>query len=266
MDREGDIQAVLFDIHARGDGALIRCKHNRGVTEPLTRAHEAVRAAPVLGTVVLDLPRAHDRPARTAQVEIRALPMRLTAYIQTHQVTMTLIEVWEPSPPPGVSEPLHWLLWTTEPAQTLAEAQICVEFYKLRWRIEEYHLVLKSGCRIEELQFENLAHLKKALAIYCPVAARIVALRDAARVTPEAPCTTMLQDIEWRTLWTVIHNRAPQPELMPPSLRQAVLWIGRLGGHMNRKGDGMPGVRTLWRGWCDLMLMIRAVQAVFNTT
>jgi Transposase Tn5 dimerisation domain len=46
---------------------------------------------------------------------------------------------------------------------------------------------------------------------------------------------------------------------MKPSeltIGQAVLWIGRLGGHLNRKGDGMPGVRTMWRGLHDLTLLV----------
>jgi hypothetical protein len=41
-----------------------------------------------------------------------------------------------------------------------------------------------------------------------------------------------------------------------PTVKQAILWIGRLGGHLNRKRDGMPGVRTLWRGWRDLTLLV----------
>ena len=83
----------------------------------------------------------------------------------------------------------------------------------------------------------------------------MVALRDPARRQPEAPCTQVLSGAEWRALWTRIHKKAPSRATPPPSLRQAVLWIGRMGGHLGRKGDGMPGVRTLRRGWRDLQAL-----------
>ena len=45
------------------------------------------------------------------------------------------------------------------------------------------------------------------------------------------------------------------------TIRQAVLWIARLGGHLNRKRDGMPGVRTLWRGLQALSLLVAGFRA-----
>ena len=92
--------------------------------------------------------------------------------------------------------------------------------------------------------------------MYAPAAVRIVALRDLARRHPDVPCTEALSESEWRAPWSRIHKEPPSRTTRPPSLRQAVLWIGRLGGHLGRKDDGMPGVRTLWRGWRDLQTLV----------
>ena len=97
--------------------------------------------------------------------------------------------------------------------------------------------------------------------LYSGVAARIVALRDLARQQPDAPCTLILHDDEWRVLYAHIHHHAPAAKMPVPTIRQAVLWIGRLGGHLGRKCDRLPGVRTLWRGWRDLTLLVDGYRA-----
>ncbi len=156
---------------------------------------------------------------------------------------------------------VHWRLWTTERVDDLETALWVIEIYRMRWQIEEVHLVLKSGCKVEELQFETAERTTKVVTLYSPVAVRIVQLRTRARTEPESPCTVVLEQEEWHVLYAAIRKQPPPPETDPPTLRQAVLWIGRLGGHLNRKGDGMPGVRTLWRGWRDLQLMIPIYRA-----
>jgi len=267
QDREGDIHEVLQAVVEAGEGCVIRCEHNRrvqGPEESIAYAHEQVRQAPVLGRLQLAVPRKPGQVQRTAEVELRSLAMTLSPCRQRHPnrrpLRLTLVEVWESDPPPDV-QPLHWLLWTTEPAATREQVLTVVQWYRQRWQIEEVHLALKSGCRIESLQFDTAERLRKALAIYLPIAVRIVQLRSLARVEPESPCTTVLSEDEWRTLWISIHRKRPPANTRPPTLRQAVLWIGRLGGHLGRKGDGMPGVRTLWRGWRDLQVRLVIYQA-----
>ncbi len=258
MDREGDIHEVLETIADSSDGAVLRFEHNRRIDDPCAYARPAVQASPLLGRTAVEVPRTHEKAARTARVEVRSrsvecIPSRCRDH-RRRSFTMTLVEIREPAPPEGV-EPLHWLLWTTEPAATLEQALAVGHLYSMRWRVEDMHLVLKSGCAIEKLQLETADRLAKAVVLYSSIAVRIVQLRDWAREAPEAPCTELLQEGEWRALWTAIHKQAPASEQPVPTIRQAVLWIGRLGGHLNRKRDGLPGVRTLWRGWRDLMML-----------
>ena len=256
MDREGDVYEVLQWVEEVGDSALIRCVHNRQVEAPLRLAHAAVRAQPVLGRVTITVPRSHGKPARTATVEMRALTTTLrpdrAKSPHAWPLTWTLVEVWEPNPAPE-HEALHWLLWTREPATTLTEVQEVVRQYTCRWPIEEYHLTLKSGCRIEALRLESWDSLEKAIVMYTSVAARIVALRDRAQQEPNAPATVLLSEDECAVL---VAKFGQGRAVLRLTLGQAVLWIGRLGGHLNRQRDGMPGVRTLWRGLRDLTLLV----------
>jgi hypothetical protein len=261
MDREGDAYEVMMTIVDARDSAIIRCAQNRRIDDPLGTAHAAVRGQPVLGRQEILIPRKTGVPERGAQVEVRSMRVNLVPDLEKYPhawpMTWNLVEVWEPVPPPGV-EPAHWLLWTLEPAATAAEAFEVVRKYTCRWPIEEVHLVLKSGCKVESLQLETWDGLEKAVTVNAAVAVRIVSLRDLARETPEAPALEVLNEDEVEVLVCRFGKKMKPSEL---TIAQAVLWIGRLGGHLNRKRDGMPGVRTLWRGPHDLALLVMGFQA-----
>ena len=257
MDREGDIHEVLQEITDRGDGAVIRCAQNRSVAEHVDGALQALASATCIDTVKREVP-TQGGQRRTARLQLRSVTLTITPDPSRHKrrrpLTWTLIEAREVDTPEGVT-PLLWRLWTTEPASTVAELLEVLRLYTLRWRVEDFHLTLKSGCRVEALALETAERLERATLIYSAVAVRMVALRDLARIEPEAPCTTILSTDAWQALWCRIHKRALLANTPVPTVRQAVLWIGRLGGHLGRKRDGMPGVRTLWRGWRDLTLL-----------
>jgi hypothetical protein len=265
FDREGDIHEVLERISASPHGAVIRVtQKTRAVAGDTASVGAAIAAAPCRGVQTLEIPARHGVKKRQARLELRAVTVTVTPdtrkYPHRQQVTWTLVEAKEIDAPAG-SEPLHWLLWTTEPTATVADIAEVLRLYKLRWLIEDYHLTLKSGCRIEALCLETAERLIKALILYSAVALRIVALRDLARQQPNAPCTVLLTRLQWHALYAYIHGKAPDAQTPIPPVRQAVLWIGRLGGHLNRKGDGMPGVRVLWRGWRDLSILVAGYQA-----
>jgi Transposase DNA-binding/Transposase Tn5 dimerisation domain len=261
MDREGDAYEVMMAVEDAGDSAIIRCAQNRRVDGPLATAHQAVRSQPVLCRTTVEVDRKAGVPQRLAWVELRSMSVSLVPDLQKYPyawpMTWNLVEVWEPTPPPGV-EPVHWLLWTKEPAASAEKALEVVRKYTCRWPIEEVHLVLKSGCKVEDLRLESWEGLEKAVTVNAAVAARIVSLRDLARETPEAPAAQVLTHAEVEVLVCHFGKGMKPTEL---TIGQAVLWIGRLGGHLNRKRDGMPGVRTLWRGLHNLTWLVAGFQA-----
>ena len=262
MDREGDYFDVMLAVDDAGDNAIIRCAQDRRIDGPLGRARQAVRTQPLLGVHWIEVPRGPGRPARRAAVEVRSLSLVLLPdrekYPHGWEMRWSLVEAWEPCPPPG-TEALHWLLWTKEAAATLEEASAVLAGYSCRWLIEDYHLTIKSGCQIERLQLQSWEGLQKALVLYAAVAARVVQLRDWARQEPEAPARQLLSEEECLVLRG--HCDRDNKLVGELTLGQAVLWIGKLGGHLNRKGDGMPGVRTLWKGLRDLALLVEGFRA-----
>jgi Transposase DNA-binding/Transposase Tn5 dimerisation domain len=262
MDREGDTYEVMMTVEDAGDSAIIRCAQNRRIDDPLAKAHEAVRSQPVLCRKHIEVSRKAGVPTRYAQVEVRSMPVTLVPdlakYPHAWPMTWNLVEVWEPAPP-AETEPVHWLLWTLEAAATAAEALEVVRKYTCRWPIEDVHLTLKSGCKVEALRLATWDGLEKAVTMNSAAAARIVSLRDLARETPEAPALEVLSEDEVEVLVCRFGKKKMKPTEL--TIGQAVLWIGRLGGHLNRKGDGMPGVRTLWRGLHDLTLLAAGFRA-----
>ena len=152
--------------------------------------------------------------------------------------------------PEGV-EPLDWLLLTNVPIQTWQDATERIGWYCLRWLIESWHKILKSGCTVEDCRLESAERLKPYLTLMSIIAWRLFWLTHINRQLPDASCTMILADHEWKALYTTIYRRVLLPPT-PPTVRQAVRWIAQLGGFLGRKGDGQPGITTIWRGWSRL--------------
>jgi hypothetical protein len=113
--------------------------------------------------------------------------------------------------------------------------------------IEVYHQVLKSGCRVEERQFEDVERIRRYLAVDNVVAWRVLFINMLGRELPDMPCDAILEAHEWQALYCFIHQ-TDTPPLKPPKLVDATHWIAQLGGFLARKADGHPGVTVLWRG------------------
>jgi hypothetical protein len=142
---------------------------------------------------------------------------------------------------------------TTLEVKDLNDVLKYIKWYTHRWLIERFHYVLKSGTKIEELQLKQASSLQKAIALYSIAGFRIMQLVYQSRTHPEASCELVLTKAQWHVLFVLIHRNNNIPE-QPPSLAQAVMWIGRLGGHLGRKSDGPPGLKTVWLGYqriCD---------------
>jgi len=171
-------------------------------------------------------------------------------------VPVTAILATEQAPPAGAL-PLHWLLLTTWPVCSFADACQLLLWYSYRWLIERYHFVLKSGCGVEALQLRTAARLENAVAVAGLAAVQVLWLTYLAREQPQLPCTVAFSTTEWQTL-VCVSSGAPLPPLQPPSLREAARLTAKLGGFLGRSGDGEPGPLTIWRGIARLTDMVAA--------
>jgi hypothetical protein len=253
-DAEAHIYEFLDEMVAQGLDFIVRAADARGFTAEGQALFTAIAQQPVQYRFTLPLKRHPERAAREAQLELRfsqitlKRPQRSGARRET--LTVSVVDVFEPQPPAG-EKAVHWVLLTSLPVQTVEQAQQIALWYSYRWLVERFHFVLKSGCKLEESQLRQAEGLERLLGVYSLVAWKLLWLTYQARQTPDVPCTVALQPTEWQALYAFIHRTQKLPETAP-ALRQAVRWIGQLGGFLGRKRDREPGVKVLWRGWTRL--------------
>jgi hypothetical protein len=148
--------------------------------------------------------------------------------------------------PAEVKKPISWMLLTTVETSTTEQALERLAWYARRWGIEVFHRILKSGCRIEDRQLGTADRIEACLAFDMVIAWRIQWLTVQGKETPDIACDAILAEEEWKALYAY-HYKRPPPE-NPPTLREAIRMIAKLGGFLGRKGDGDPGPMVLWRG------------------
>lgn len=261
-DREADIYeffTLARELHAP---LVVRVAQDRQVEGPLARLQATVYARPIAGSLRVTIPARKDQPAREACLSVRFAKVILIPPQRPKRAgrqKLPRLRLWavlatEISPPPGAT-PICWLLLTSVPVHNFAEAVQRLGWYAQRWKVEVFFDVLENGCRVEDRRLRTAQRLQRCLALYAIVAARLQRLTFLARQQPEASCLTVLSTAEWQTLYCYIHHTTLLPP-HPPTLRQAMRWIAQLGGFLGRKGDGEPGIRTVWRGWQRLQDMV----------
>ncbi len=263
-DREADIYE-FFQLSADiAAPVVVRANHDRPVNKRSMYAEKEIvklwallEKQPCVGSFTIEIParrgtkHATPRAPRVATVELRFVafrlnpPKRLSAKLP--DLAMSAIYVRETNPPAN-EQPLEWMLLTNLTIETFEQAYEKVQWYCLRWRIEMYHKVLKSGFHIEHCRLGDAQRLIRYVTVMSIIAWRLFLLTLIARTHPEAPCTTLLTDTEWKVLYCKV-NRTTALPLQPPTLHEAIIWIARLGGFLARKNDGQPGTIPLWRGW-----------------
>jgi len=249
-DREADIYEI-FAEHAKQASAadyLIRGQHDRKLANgKLLR--QVLDDAPVLEHIEFDIPKTENRKAQRIAQSLRAVRVTLKAPsrpgIKLADTEVTALLATETNPPAG-AEPIEWLLLTNLPIDTAEQAAEKLAWYLCRWQIEIFFRILKSGCKVEEMQLEKLERLEPALAFYMIIAWRVLYLTMLGRECPELPCNLVFADEEWQAIYLVAKRRPP-PDV-PPSLDTMVRMVAGFGGFLNRKGDGFPGPQTIWIG------------------
>ncbi len=165
----------------------------------------------------------------------------------------TVVRVWEADPPAGVA-PLEWILLCDAEVTTLAQAREIALQYATRWLVEEFQKALKTGMGVEKLQLETGAELIAAVALLSIVALRLLHLREVVRLIPDAPAAaTGLRQLELDVL-------AAKTDRVLTTAQEVALALGHLGGHLNRKSDGLPGWITLWRVYVVLQSLVDGVR------
>jgi hypothetical protein len=275
MDREADDFALFVRLMGR-HRFIVRAQHDRllssneqkgarKLNEATMRIERAIEREAALSKRV-DGNRAPvqkkihpSRAARIAKLSIGA--MRATLKCPRSQDTrdvltidLNVVHVWEPNPPEGEA-PIEWTLLTSEPIDTPEQVAWIVDSYRARWTIEEYFKALKTGCAYEARQLEDYEGLINALAVFAPIACRLLELRSEARRAPGALASDVLTPTQIEVLRALGRMRLPSS----PTLRDVLFAIAALGGHQKHSGE--PGWLTLSRGYAELLTLTRGWEA-----
>jgi hypothetical protein len=254
FDREGDIFEALEMLDALQDSFVVRAVRNRRLQTRDGAADyvlDAVGRAPVRGLYPLQVPPGPGRAGRQALLQVRACSVLLLPPANRHRLGEALgvnVVLAEEVQPPEGEEPVRWLLLTREPVDSLEACLAVVHAYTARWRIEEFHMGLKTGCALEKRALHEAQRVLRLLALCSVLAWGLLALRDAARQSPSPPAALLLSDVQLQLL-AQLRPRMPAH----PSAYEALRALATLGGFIGRASDGEPGWRTLWRGMQELL-------------
>lgn len=224
----------------------------------LHHLRDLAESLPAQDAQMLHLRAEHQRQTRDALLQMSfqrvvVQPPQNGATWDKQELPVWVVRVWEPEPPAGAA-PLEWLLVTTVPIASPEQAWERVRWYGWRWLAEDFHHALKTGCQIEMRQMRSVDALCRLLAILTPMALRLLGLREIAQAAPHTDATEVLSaDVVQVVAYLAKHPTAP--------LSARELWhtIASFGGYFNRKGDGPPGWKTLWRGWVYVQTVLQGV-------
>lgn len=266
-DSEADIYELLVEGSAEACGTdwIVRACQDRALLEKGAPGEKHLRAQvlarPVLFTHAFQVRgrcakvkcetrgRRQPRQTRPAQVEVRAAQVTLRPPWREDRklpaVTVNVVLASEINPPVD-DEPVEWLLLTSLPIEDIEQVRRVIQYYCVRWMIEVFFRVLKSGCRIEERRFEHIDRALSCVAVYLIVSWRTLYVCRLGRSCPEISCEAVFEPAEWKSVWQVMQQTRPPKK--PPALGQMVLLVAQLGGYVNRKRPDPPGPQTIWMG------------------
>jgi hypothetical protein len=159
---------------------------------------------------------------------------------------LTVIHATERDAPKG-RKPIEWKLMTDLPARTRSEAVEKIDWYAMRWKIEVFHKILKSGCRAEESKLRTADRLANLLAVFCILSWRVFWLTMLNRTAPNAAPAIALTATEMGLLDQLVADVGNR-RCRSGMLAFYLIKLARLGGYLARASDPPPGNTVIWRG------------------
>lgn len=272
FDRGGDnFESMCHVVKTETDFVIRASKLNRTVVNlsgDRVSLAEAIddENVKVLGSYELNLRSRRGVKARTAKIQVSSTsvtfvrPGRQSPWLKQcgiEKIKVNIVIVEEQGAPKGV-KPINWVLLTTLPVATFKQAYQVVEDYENRWMIEEYHKVLKTGCRLESHQLQTSDRLEPLIGMITVVGTRLLALKYVGRNQPEARAATHVPRSWLRCL------KAARPNVKITNMTVYTFFreLAKMGGFLARTGDGEPGWETTWHGYKKLQMLLAGMRLV----
>lgn len=250
-DRESDIYEYFLEAEDLKQTILVRSTHNRKLENSDYKLQDFIKQYNKYGNITKELydqkikkNRYVEFTVKYSLVDLKPAKNMYSKYLDNTKLNVVHIE--EVNPPEG-NEPINWFLLTNEPVDSFEKALQIVNWYQVRWQIEIFHKILKSGCNVEKRQFKDIKQINNYLALDSIVAFRVHFITMQSRIIPDESCELLFSKDEWKPLFCYARKTAKLPD-SPPTVKEIKLLIAKLGGFLGRKSDGEPGVTIMWRG------------------
>lgn len=275
-DREADIMELFNHREEERMHFLVRSQFNRCLKDSKTKLYEALAETSFSGCYTIKIIHPVTLKEREAQLHVRftkqtiALQANSTnSHKDLEPVEVYAVEVIEINPPADIEEPIRWVLLTSLPVENFADALQIIHYYVLRWLIERFHYLLKSGgAKVEERNFKKPQSLKNAIATYSIVIMDAMKLRYLAENEPDTSIYEAgITPTAYKVLYTYAehrgHTNVKFDEQHPPTIWEFCRTLGKIGGFNPSKRQPLPGLKILIRALEKLHLLLNAYDA-FN--
>lgn len=247
-DRESDIYELFCTGHEVGTHFLVRTCVDRLAGDGDHTVSADMANAKIRGRHRFEVRDASGNP-QAVELEIKYERIQLLPPIgkqkQYPSLELTVLHAQEKAKPKNRKR-IDWKLITDLPVQTLKGAIEKLRWYALRWKIEVFHKILKSGCKAEDRRLRTAERLVNLIAIFCIVSWRIFWMTMLNRLDPKAPPNLALTTTEMRLLDHLLPDKSEPSDRC--SISRYVIKVARLGGYLARANDSAPGNIVMWRG------------------
>jgi len=253
-DRESDIYELFCKAHELGTKFLFRICVDRLAEDgssTISAQMQDVRCKGLHRVAVRD--RRGNVSEAVLELKYQKIHVLAPLYKQGRYPPLDLVvlHATERGEPKG-RDPIDWKLITNLPVNSRSDAVEKLHWYALRWKIEVFHKVLKSGCQAEQSKLRTAERLVNLLAMFCILSWRIFWLTMIGRAAPDAAASLVFTRLETYLLDKLVPAQSQRARAGPRSLKSRVIQLARLGGYLNRNNDGPPGNTVIWRGMARL--------------
>jgi len=275
-DRESDIIDVFHARNSENMHFIIRSRHNRRLANNSSKLRTVLDQQSVSSTYQTNVLHPKTLKLRPILLEVKFTPVILKLGTRSKckkhigPVKVNVVEVKEVNPPEEIEKPIHWILLTSLPINDLKKALQCVKYYKLRWIIERFHFLLKSGgAKIEDLQLERPHQLKNAITTYSIIVMDVLKIKYLAENQPDTSIHEIgITPLEHKVLYTYVNKRVNRKIVFNkdkiPTVWEFSRVLGLVGGFIPSKRRPIPGLKILTRALEEFYIILATYQTFFQ--
>lgn len=248
-DRESDIYELFCTAKRLGTHFLVRTCVDRLAEDGSHTVSTEMNEVKVKGLHRVEV-KDKQGNVSTAMLEIKYKKIKVLPPVgkkkKYPELYLTVLHAEEREQPKN-REKIVWKLITDLPVSSRKEAIEKIQWYSLRWRIETFHKILKSGCRAETSKLRTAERLTRLISVFCILSWRIFWMTMVNRCCDKASPKIALTDIEINILDQMTKGSEEGV------LSDYLLKIAKLGGYLDRNSDPPPGNMIIWRGLSRLV-------------